>query len=318
MEVDQEGVVIAEPTGQCLGQRRDLHPELAHGQVRQHTRVTFPGDHRPQDRPPGPAGDVRCDDGQLDPCVLQHLLQTLRLAGAFPGDRGPGPGEVTQMPDRLGRDERGPDQPVRRQLGQPGGVRDIGLAAGQVLGVSGIDEHHLERPVLEHVVERLPVVTGRLHRHARHCGVDQVVAQRQDVAGHRGPRGDLLGGAGLTGRHDSQADLRVPFGQVQPGAPRVQDLHRLLLPVERVWTAGRAIRIRSLTYVLVATVRGSRGCPAPHTELLARTREVVAEVDRRPPFQCPSRRPMSLAPPTVTRPALPASARAAARPQPLS
>ena len=36
------------------------------------------------------------------------------------------------------------DQAVRAELGQPGRVRDIGLAAGQVLDVPGVDQHHLD------------------------------------------------------------------------------------------------------------------------------------------------------------------------------
>ncbi len=76
--------------------------------------------------------------------------------------RGPRPGQVPQLPDRLRWHERAPDQPMRPELGQPRGVGNVGLAPRQVLHVPGIDQQHLERAVLQQVVERLPVVPGRL------------------------------------------------------------------------------------------------------------------------------------------------------------
>ena len=48
---------------------------------------------------------------------------------AFPGDRGAGPGQIPQLADRLRWHERAADQTVRAELGQPGRVGDVGLAA---------------------------------------------------------------------------------------------------------------------------------------------------------------------------------------------
>jgi hypothetical protein len=110
-----------------------------------------------QDRTSGGAGDVADHDRQLDPGVLEHLLQALGLTQSFAGDRCSGAGQVPQLSDRFVGNETRPQQPVRAELGQPRRIRDVGLAAGDVLGVVGVDEHHLERAVLQHVVERLPV-----------------------------------------------------------------------------------------------------------------------------------------------------------------
>ena len=81
----QERVVLAEPAGQRLGQRGDLRPQPPLGQIGQHGRVAFPGDQRLEHRPPRHAEDVGGDRGQLDPGVLEQLLQPLRPPGRVPG-----------------------------------------------------------------------------------------------------------------------------------------------------------------------------------------------------------------------------------------
>jgi len=83
-------------------------------------------------------------EDSLIPAVFEQLLQSLDLTGAFPGDRGPGPSQVTQLPDRLGRHERATDQTMGTQLSQPGRVRDVGLAAGQIPHMPSVDQQHLE------------------------------------------------------------------------------------------------------------------------------------------------------------------------------
>jgi hypothetical protein len=112
----------------------------------------------------------------LIPESSSSFLQSLGLPGTLPDDRGPRPGQVPQLTDRLGRHERATDQAVSAELGQPGRVSDIGLAARDRLHVPGVDQHHLDAgQVLEQVVERLPVVPGRLHHHARDLRCDQMV-----------------------------------------------------------------------------------------------------------------------------------------------
>jgi hypothetical protein len=80
---------------------------------------------------------------------------------------------------------------VGAELGQPGGVGDVRLAAGQVLDPPGVDEDHVQ--VLgQDVVEVLPVVRGRLDDHQRHVRGEQVVPQVQDRVRRRSPRRGLI------------------------------------------------------------------------------------------------------------------------------
>jgi len=48
------------------------------------------------------------------------------------------------------------------QARNPGGVRNIGLPPRDVVHVRGIQQLHLQR-VLQQVVDRFPVIPGRLH-----------------------------------------------------------------------------------------------------------------------------------------------------------
>ena len=112
----------------------------------------------------------------------------LDLLGAFAHHRGPGPGQVPELADRFGWHERTPDQPVRPELRQPRRIGHVRLTPRQVLDVPSVHEHHLERGVLKQVVERFPVVAGRLHHHQRDLLGDQVLPQRQHLIGDRPPR----------------------------------------------------------------------------------------------------------------------------------
>jgi len=101
----QETMVLGEPAGQCLGQRRDLRAQPALGQIGQRSGVVLPVDQRFEHQSSRDAHDVGGDRGQFDTGVLEQLLQPLDLAAALAGDRGPGPGQVAELPDRFGRDE---------------------------------------------------------------------------------------------------------------------------------------------------------------------------------------------------------------------
>jgi len=72
---------------------------------------------------------------------------------------------------------------VCTQVGQPGSVGDISFAAGDVLGLVGIDQHHRD-VCFQQVVERPPVVAGRLHHHHRDVGGKQVLTEAEDLVGH--------------------------------------------------------------------------------------------------------------------------------------
>ena len=92
----------------------------------------------------------------------------------------------------------------------------------------GVHQHDLERTVLEQEVERLPVVTGRLHHHQRDFLSDQMLTQRQDLARESAPRRDRGHRLVPASAGYPDADLRVPFRHIQSRASRVNHLHQNL------------------------------------------------------------------------------------------
>ena len=94
--------------------------------------------------------------GQLDQGAFQQLFQPLEAAGPLLGQPGPGPGVVPQVPDRLGRHERGPQQSHLGQPGQPHRVQFVRFGpAGQVPGLGRVDQLHRQPARLQH--EETPV-----------------------------------------------------------------------------------------------------------------------------------------------------------------
>src|SRR5665647_1156327 len=132
-------VVLTKVAGEGLDQGGDLGSHPAPGHIRHDLRVVLAFDERGQHRPPGDTQDVGGYRTDLNPGVLELLLQPLGFPGTFDRQSGPVAGQVTQVPDRFGRDERRLQQPTLTQLGKPGRVRDIRLSTGQALGVRGVD-----------------------------------------------------------------------------------------------------------------------------------------------------------------------------------
>lgn len=56
--------------------------------------------------------------------ATEESLEALDLPSPLSGERGACPRQVAKLANGLGRDERGPDEPVRTELGQPRGVGD--------------------------------------------------------------------------------------------------------------------------------------------------------------------------------------------------
>lgn len=78
------------------------------------------------------------------------------LTGGIAGDRGPGTGQIAKLEDWIGRDERAPHQAMGPKISKPRCIGHIGLGAGEVLDVTGVDQHGLKRAVLEQMIEELP------------------------------------------------------------------------------------------------------------------------------------------------------------------
>src|SRR5580693_5432177 len=64
--------------------------------------------------------------------------------------------------------EAGAQQPIFVEPPQPLGVADVGLASRHVLGVAGVDQHHLESALLKQFVGRYPIDAGGLHGDRSH------------------------------------------------------------------------------------------------------------------------------------------------------
>lgn len=100
------------------------------------------------------------------------IQQPFTLAQIIPKRRNPG-----------FRPEAGPQQPVLVQPLQPFGVADVGLAPGHVLGVAGIDQHHREPTLFQHLEDRDPVNPGALHRDRPDAAVFEPVGEPMQVGG---------------------------------------------------------------------------------------------------------------------------------------
>jgi hypothetical protein len=67
---------------------------------------------------------------------------------------------------------------VLQQLRQPGGVADVGLAAGEDLDVPDVDQQQRKAPLLQHIPDGLPVLACGLHHHPGDALAGQPVSQR--------------------------------------------------------------------------------------------------------------------------------------------
>ena len=136
--------------------------------------IGLPGDERRENRPATDAQDVGDHACQLHVRVFQRLLQALRVPRDLADQLLAGPRQVAQLLNRGRRHEAAPNQPVRQQVGNPGRVLPVALAARNVADVLRVGEHERERGfVFEDVPHRLPVHAGRLHRHVRAAGLGQ-------------------------------------------------------------------------------------------------------------------------------------------------
>src|SRR5436305_880964 len=78
-EPDQQGVVVTEAAAQCLAQLGELLAQQALGQLGEDVGVALAGDQGGQHRPAGDAEHLGGDRAQLDPGVLEGLLNALGL-----------------------------------------------------------------------------------------------------------------------------------------------------------------------------------------------------------------------------------------------
>jgi hypothetical protein len=124
----------------------------------------------------------------LIPASSSALVQPVDLPSALLDLGLAIPGQVAQLPDRLGRYEVGAQQPGLDQPAQPLRIANIGLAARHLLDVPRVDQQTLEL-VLQDRPRRLPIHAAGLHRHVGDPKRGQPIAEPQKPR-HR--RSELL------------------------------------------------------------------------------------------------------------------------------
>jgi hypothetical protein len=213
----------AQRRGQPL--RGRLDPLVRQGGQR--GRIGLAGDQGLDDGAPAHPRDVGQHRGELDVGVLQRLLQPLDVAGALADQLLAGAQQDTQrLGGRVG-DEAGAHQAVGEQLGQPGRVGHVGLAAGHVLHLRRVGQHQGEIAVGQDVPDRLPVDAGRFHGDMRAAALGQPGGQRQQPG--RGGGEGLHLNADTAAAGQASAGHNGVFVHVQASATGMENLHRALL-----------------------------------------------------------------------------------------
>jgi hypothetical protein len=121
---------------------------------------------------------------KLDAGVLQRLVQPVGLALTLGDLRLAIPGQRPQLPLWFGRHEAAAQQAGFHQLTEPLPVRDISLAAGDLLDVPRVAQRQLEI-VLQDVPHGLPIHAGRFHRDVGDSMSRQPIAQRHQPRDRR-------------------------------------------------------------------------------------------------------------------------------------
>ncbi len=261
---DPQGMHLVKAALKGLAQRGELDPQAALGEVGQNLRVGGAVDQRVEHRATGDPENVRGDAVQLDPGVLQRLMQTVGLPLALLDLGLAIPGEVPQRTDRLRRHEARSQQPSLRELAQPFGVLNIGLSTQNLLYVSSIDQHQLES-VLQDRPYRLPEHSGRLHRDLFDTMGFQPITQRQQTPHRRLKLGHmLLTATPLLGGHPHTRG-HLLLMNIQRRRTLNNRLHETIpqSSIDTIAAQGPQEQT-SLTGVLKATVRSSGETHTPN------------------------------------------------------
>jgi hypothetical protein len=144
------------------------------------------------------------------------------VLGNLPYQLLAGAGQVAQLLDGRWRYKARANQSVRKQIGNPGGVTNIGLATRNVADVLGVGQHQL-KVTLEQMPHRLPVHPCSFHRHVSHGVLSEPVVELQQSRGRRREAFHLVV-RWLRDAADTGDNAILVY--VQPGTARIQHLHR--------------------------------------------------------------------------------------------
>ena len=186
--------------------------------------VGLASDQGLEDAAAGEAKDVGEHRIELDVGIFQRLLQALRMATAFAHELLAGAQQIPHLLGRLVGHEARPDQPMRHQIGQPGGVVYVRLAPRHVLDMGGVGQHQLKLAVRQNMPDRLPVDARRFHGGMRTTRRRKPVRQGHQLLGRRLEGPDI--GRYRAMHHVTNAGYHRVLMHIQTSAMRVQNFHR--------------------------------------------------------------------------------------------
>ena len=128
------------------------------------------------------------------------------------------PFSMAQIRPQCCNPPRGMEAPAQQsvlvQLLEPLCVVDVGLATGNSLGVSRVDQHHFHSPSLKDLERRDPIHPGRFHCHRRNPHPLEPFGQAIEFVGERRERTHRFGIQIFGHRH--HMELRT---DIDPGGP---------------------------------------------------------------------------------------------------
>ena len=165
------------------------------------------------------------------------------------------------------------EQAYRVQILKPLAIGDVGLPTLYVLHVLCVDQIDFESACFQDLIDRNPVVTGRLHRHRANPALHESVGQRMQIASEGRETADRVWiSIGADG------DEQLTCANIDSGCIRMQDrkcitssfafLGHLLLRL-----AGRTPGARTQSKLPVEIAAGNRQtssyvCTQPQTHAL--------------------------------------------------
>ena len=132
----------------------------------------------------------------------------------------------TQPTHPLRRHETAPQQTVLQQLGQPGSVADVGLAARQDLHVPRVHQQQLEPGLFEHMPHRPPIRPGRFHRDLRHPLAGHPAGEYFEITGE-GVERTHLGPSTTSAVGPAHTRLDLLLADIQTGTALHDHVHHV-------------------------------------------------------------------------------------------
>lgn len=187
-------------------------------------RITFAREDRFQNSQPGDASQVADDIMDLEIHLRQRLLQVLHMAAGITGEVGPVAQQRTHGADMFGWTEAGAQQADGVEILNPLTVAEVGLAAGQVFAMAGVNQKNFESGGFEDLKERNPIDAGGLHGDGLNATSFEPVTQLKQIVGESGKGSNRVGVGvardghlNLRGADVDAGSVRMEHGQLGVG-----------------------------------------------------------------------------------------------------